>query len=60
MKHNHDLAFECYLYALKLVREKKKYVEMALNANQITEIEGIRSSLDEDTLFNRLANSIAP
>jgi DNA replication licensing factor MCM7 len=33
---------------------------MSLNQTQINEIEGIRSSLDEDTLFNRMANSIAP
>lgn len=33
---------------------------MALSQNQINEVEGIRASLDEDTLFNRMANSIAP
>jgi DNA replication licensing factor MCM7 len=33
---------------------------MALTQDQINEVEGIRASLDEDTLFNRMASSIAP
>lgn len=59
-RHQHDLAFECHLQAVKIIREKKKYVEMALTADHIAEIEAIRASLDEETLFNRMAASIAP
>jgi DNA replication licensing factor MCM7 len=33
---------------------------MALTQDQINEVEGIRASLDEDTLFNRMASSVAP
>ena len=33
---------------------------MNLTQNQIAEIEGVRASLDEDTLFNTLSASIAP
>lgn len=59
-KHQNDLAFECHLEALKIIREKKKYVEMNLTEAQIQEVALVRSSVDDDTLFNRLANSIAP
>jgi len=37
-RHQHDLAFDCHLEASKISREKKKYVDMALNQDQINEI----------------------
>jgi len=54
------LAFECHLQAAKIIREKKRYLEMSLTADQRAEIEGIRASLDDETLFIKMAASIAP
>jgi DNA replication licensing factor MCM7 len=59
-RHQSDLSFECFLQAVKIKREKKKYIEMTLTQDQVAEIEGVRASLDEETLFNRMAASIAP
>jgi DNA replication licensing factor MCM6 len=59
-KHQNDLAFECYIEAVKIKREKKKYIEMTLTQDQIAEIEGVRASLDEESLFSKMSASIAP
>lgn len=59
-KHQNDIVFDCHLSAFKIIREKKKYVEMSLGEEQIQEINSVRSNIDEDTLFNRLSDSIAP
>ncbi len=59
-KHQAELSFECFIQAIKIKREKKKYIEMTLTTDQVNEIEGVRASLDEETLFNRMAASIAP
>jgi DNA replicative helicase MCM subunit Mcm2 (Cdc46/Mcm family) len=37
-RHQGDLTFECHIEALKIIREKKKYIEMSLNEEQINEI----------------------
>ena len=59
-RHQNDLAFECFIEAIKIKREKKKYIEMTLSESQISEIEGVRASLEDSSLFNRMAASIAP
>jgi DNA replicative helicase MCM subunit Mcm2 (Cdc46/Mcm family) len=38
-KYQNDLAFSPFLVASKITREKKKYVEMNINAQRIAEIE---------------------
>jgi hypothetical protein len=37
-KHQNDLAFECFIEAVKIKREKKKYIEMTLTEDQVAEI----------------------
>jgi len=44
--HQSDLSFECFIQAVKIKREKKKYIEMTLTQDQIAEIEEVRASLD--------------
>jgi DNA replication licensing factor MCM7 len=58
--NQNDLSFECHLEAVKITREKKRYLEMGMTADQRAEIEGIRASLDDETLFTKMAASIAP
>lgn len=59
-KHKSDIIFDGYIEAHKITREKKKYVEFAMTARQIDEIESMRGHSTDDQIFTRLANSIAP
>lgn len=59
-RYKTEIIFDAYLEAHKIVREKKKYVEFAITAQQLSEIEQIHGSYEDSDLFARLANSIAP
>ena len=59
-RFQNELSFECFIEAIKIKREKKKYLEMTLTPDQAAEIEGVRASLEDSRLFHRLASSIAP
>lgn len=60
LRNKSDIIFDAYIEAHKIVREKKKYVEFAITAKQLDEIESIRHQFTDYELFGRLANSIAP
>lgn len=34
-RHQNDLSFECFVEAIKIKREKKRYIEMALSEDQV-------------------------
>jgi DNA replication licensing factor MCM7 len=59
-RFQHCLAFDSHLEAFKVLREKKKYVEMAITEEQIMRVQYERSTTLEERLFNKLAKSIAP
>ena len=37
-RHQNDLSFECFIEAINIKREKKKYVEMSLTQDQVAQI----------------------
>jgi DNA replicative helicase MCM subunit Mcm2 (Cdc46/Mcm family) len=47
-RFENDLAFLTHLVACKITREKKKYVEMNINAERIAEIQSMRANYTED------------
>lgn len=59
-RYQHELAFDSHLEALKVTREKKKYIDMAMSQSEIDFIYQTRGSMEESVLFNKLAASIAP
>ena len=59
-RHQNDLAFECHLEALKIIREKKKYVEMTLTEEQRESVDRVRRAIGDDDIFNQMSDSIAP
>ena len=59
-QYMNDLLFSSYIEGLKVTRQKKKYVELALGEEQINEVQNVRMSMSEEDLFNKLAKSIHP
>ena len=50
-RHENDLAFNTNLVATKIIREKKKYVEMNITEENMREIQHIRNNYTEDEIF---------
>ena len=59
-QHQNDLLFDCYLDAYKMRKQKKKYIDMSIDEEAKEKINKVRQSTDDNTLFEKLAKSIAP
>ena len=59
-KEQYSLSFDTHIEAFKVLREKKKYVEMAITEEQIKKVEDEVSKTTADSLFAKLTRSIAP
>ena len=54
------MAFNTHIVATKLIREKKKYVEMNITEESKREIQQVRNNLSEEEIYEKMARSIAP
>ncbi len=57
---NKELYFDSYIYVTKIIREKKKYVDINVTEEMKKRVEDVHRSMDSDELINNLAKSIAP
>ena len=55
-----ELYFDSYIYVTKIIREKKKYVDINVSEEMRKRVEDVHGSMDHDELINSLAKSIAP
>lgn len=59
-RHAGEIIFDSFIEVFKVTREKKKYIDMAISEKTRQEIERIRHESLDDSLFSKLARSIAP
>ena len=57
---NRELYFDSYIYVTKIIREKKKYVDINVSEDMKKRVEDVHESMDAEDLINNLAKSIAP
>ena len=55
-----ELFFDSFIYVTKIIREKKKYVDLNVSEEIKKRVEDVHQTMDSDELFNNLAKSIAP
>jgi DNA replication licensing factor MCM7 len=55
-----ELYFDSYIYVTKIIREKKKYVDINVSEEMRKRIEDVHKNMEPEELINNLAKSIAP